>query len=251
MQELRLAGSGRRLGSNMKTIPSLAVLTALIVLGQGTACYAAAEDGVALAIVYDTSGSMADSVPDQAGHPAAKYTIANRALIAVAKQLQAFATNSAGSAPRKMNLGLFVFQGDGVREAIKFGAFDASAVENWARGFKNPSGNTPLGNALTTAGQAVLASPLSRKHVLFITDGMNTVGPKPEATLPTLQQNAERKGTRVSVHFIAFDVAGKVFDPVKKLGATVVSASDEKQLNSQLDFILQSKILLEEEEPKK
>jgi hypothetical protein len=50
---------------------------------------------------------------------------------------------------------------------------------------------------------------------------------------------------------VAFDVAAKVFDPVKKLGATVVGASDEKQLNTQLEYILQRKILLEEEEPVK
>ena len=43
----------------------------------------------------------------------------------------------------------------------------------------------------------------------------------------------------------------KVFDPLKKLGATVVGAADEKQLNSQLEFILQKKILLEDEEPAK
>ena len=36
---------------------------------------------------------------------------------------------------------------------------------------------------------------------------------------------------------------------VKKLGATVVGASDEAQLESQLEFILQKKILLEDEEP--
>ena len=49
----------------------------------------------------------------------------------------------------------------------------------------------------------------------------------------------------------AFDVDAKVFDPVKKLGATVVGAADETQLNNQLQFILQKKILLEEEEPAK
>ena len=51
--------------------------------------------------------------------------------------------------------------------------------------------------------------------------------------------------------FVAFDVDAKVFDSVKKLGATVVGASDEKQLDTQLEYILQRKILLEEEEPVK
>jgi len=97
----------------------------------------------------------------------------------------------------------------------------------------------------------VLASPLSRKHVLVITDGQNTAGPQPSAVLPKLKQQAEEKHTSLSVHFVAFDVDAQLFDRVKKQGATVVSAADETQLNSQLEYILQRKILLEEEEPKK
>jgi hypothetical protein len=69
--------------------------------------------------------------------------------------------------------------------------------------------------------------------------------------LPRLKQQAEQKHSGLSVHFVAFDVAAKVFDAVKKQGATVVAASDEKQLDTQLQFILQKKILLEEEEPPK
>lgn len=237
----------------MKIIPSLAVLAACAVAGPGWATVnAAEEEGVALAIVYDTSGSMRDAVQDANGGSAPKYVIANRALIAVAKQIQRFATNSASGTPRKIETGLFVFRGDSARQAIPFGPFDATVLENWARHFSNPSGNTPLGNSLTVASQAVLESPLPRKHVLFITDGMNTVGPKPEDVLPGLQRKAGQKGAAVSVHFIAFDADAKIFSPVKKLGATVVGAADEKQLDSQLEFILQRKILLEDEEaPKK
>jgi hypothetical protein len=235
----------------MKMILSLAVLIALAVLGQGTTGNAAEEDGVALAIIYDTSGSMHDSVRDSTGHSSPKYVIANRALSAVAKQIQAFASNTAGGAPRKVEAGLFVFQGDSAREAVKFGPFDASALEDFARKFSSPSGNTPLGNSLTIATRRVLSSPLSRKHVLIITDGMNTEGPTPAEVMPRLLRQAQQKQATVSVHFVAFDVAAKVFDPVKKLGATVVGASDEKQLNTQLEYILQRKILLEEEEPAK
>lgn len=236
----------------MKSIRSLAILTALAVVGfTPVRLSAAEEDGVALAIIYDTSGSMKDSVLDQSGHSAPKYVIANRALVAVAKQLQAFATNTASGAPRKINTGLFVFHAEGAREAIKFGPFDAAALQDWAERFSTPSGNTPLGNALTTASRAVLNSTLSRKHVLIITDGMNTAGPKPEEVLPRLKRQAEQKQAVVSVHFVAFDVNARIFEPVKRLGATVVSAADEKQLDSQLEYILQRKILLEEEEPKK
>jgi len=46
-------------------------------------------------------------------------------------------------------------------------------------------------------------------------------------------------------------VDAKVFDAVKRQGATVVGAANENQLNTQLQYILQRKILLEEEEPPK
>ena len=87
---------------NMKMIPSLAVLTALVALEQGNARLGAAEEeGVALAIIYDTSGSMRETVPNATGGSSPKYVIANRALMAIAKQIQAFATNSASGATRK------------------------------------------------------------------------------------------------------------------------------------------------------
>jgi hypothetical protein len=82
-----------------------------------------------------------------------------------------------------------------------------------------------------------------------ITDGVNTTGPDPAATMPRLQEAGQKRGNPVSFHFIAFDVNAKVFAKVKDLGATVVSAADEKQLNTQLEFVLEKKILLEDEEP--
>ncbi len=232
---------------------SLTVLAALAILGTTPASLKAAEEneGVALAIVYDTSGSMKESVRDNDGHFAPKYVIANRALIAIAKQLQIFATNSASGAPRKIEAGVFIFSNNGARQVIKFGPLDAAGMENWARNYSNPGGNTPLGNALKTAAQTVLNSPLPRKHVLIITDGINTAGPAPQAVMPDLKEQAARKGASLSIHFVAFDVDAKVFDPVKKLGATVVGAADENQLDSQLKLIMQKQILLEEEEVKK
>jgi hypothetical protein len=209
------------------------------------------ESGVALAIVYDTSGSMKENVKDEHGKLSPKYVIANRALVSISKQIQSFITNTADGSPRKIDAGLFIFDGDSAREVLPVKPFDARAIQDWARDFSNPHGNTPLGKSLSTAAQAVLSSQLPRKHILVITDGMNTVGPKPEQVMPGLKTRADRKGTSLSVHFVAFDVAAKVFDPIKKLGATVVGAADERQLDSQLQFILERKILLEDEEPPK
>src|SRR5437867_8799076 len=89
----RVAGSAS-LRFNMKIISSFAVLAAAAGLGLGC-CQgrAAEEEGVALAIVYDTSGSMQEPVRDKDGKSAPKYAIADRALIAIAKQIETFATN--------------------------------------------------------------------------------------------------------------------------------------------------------------
>lgn len=236
----------------MKTQLSLTLLTALALLGPPPVRLLAGEpEGVALAIIYDTSGSMRDPVRDHAGQMTPKYLIANKALASVADQIQAFVTNSAAGTPRKIETALFTFQGERAREVMKLAPFDAAALKIWAAHFSNPNGSTPLGNALTAASKAVFASPLPRKHILIITDGMNTAGPSPAEVLPHLKKRAEEQHTTLSVHFVAFDVEAKLFDPVKKLGATVVAASNESQLNSQLQFILQRKILLEEEEPPK
>ena len=230
----------------MRIIPSLAVVTVGLLLGLGSLpVLAADDDGVALAILYDTSGSMRDDVPNSHGSSSPKYVIANRALLAVVKQIQAYATNGPAGAPRKVDVGLYTFSKDGAQEAVKFGPFDAAAIQNWAKNFSNPSGGTPLGNSLRTVSKAVLDSPLPRKHVLIITDGMNTVGPEPDKILPSVNKAADKKQTTVFVHFIAFDVKANVFDGVKKQGASVASAADEKELNAQLDFILQNQILLE------
>ena len=228
------------------------MLAGLAVFLPGTQARAqAAEDGVALAIVYDTSGSMKDPVPDAKGGSSPKYVIANRALTRVADQIEAFRTNTAAGGGRKISTALYVFRNSAGWEVMPFGPFDAAALKSWAAHFSNPTGNTPLGVTVREAGQRVLRAPLTHKHVLVITDGLNTAGPEPAAVLPALKRQAEQKQTHLSVHFVAFDVDARQFSAVKRLGATVVGAADEKQLNTQLEFILKRQILLEEEEPKK
>ena len=60
------------LSLNMKLNHLIAVLIPLAVLGAGATSAATAEDGVAVAIVYDTSGSMKDAakvfMPTLTGH---------------------------------------------------------------------------------------------------------------------------------------------------------------------------------------
>ncbi len=239
-----------RFGLKRNALTTWSVLAALVITGFIFSPAAVAEeDGIALASIYDTSGSMRETVRDASGRPAPKYQIANRALHDVAEQIKSFASSNSVTGPRTIHTGLFIFQGERAREIVTFGPFDARAIENFASSFTNPNGNTPLGNSLNTAAKVVLDSKLPRKHILVITDGINTAGPAPEAVFPRIRLQATQKQTTVSLHLLAFDVDAKRFDPLKKLGATVVGAADEKQLNSQLEFILQKKILLEDEEP--
>jgi hypothetical protein len=236
----------------MKTIQLIAVLGFLAAASSTAISTRAADsDGVAVAIIYDTSGSMQDDVRDGTGKMSPKWVIANRAMVNIADRIQTFATNTASGQPRNIQAGLFVFNGTDAKVAVKFGPFDARVFHNWAASFNHPNGTTPLGKTLKAAAQTVLNSGLTRKHVLIITDGENTSGPTPAEVMPQLKRLAEEKQTGLSVHFVAFDVDAGVFANVKKQGATVVGASNEIQLNQQLEFILEKKILLEEEEPPK
>jgi hypothetical protein len=172
-------------------------------------------------------------------------------LIAIANRIQTFATNSAAIRPRKIHAGLFVFHKDGAQAALPFGPFDAAALTNGRAISPRLASARRWGTPCTPRVVPCSTRGLTHKHVLVITDGINTIGPEPADILPKLQAEAARKQTGLSVHFVAFDVDARVFDGVKMLGATVVGASNEKQLNTQLESILEKKILLEEEEPPK
>lgn len=209
-----------------------------------------ATEGVAIAIVYDTSGSMQQKVRDTNGQMTAKNVIASRALNAVLDQFQAAVSGPESTRP-ELHAGLVVFEGNHAAVAIPCGPFKPQAFRDWVREHGQPRRGTPLGDAVRLAGEAVLHSPLPRKHVLVITDGINTQGKDPVETVPKLQREAEQRHRTVSLHFVAFDVNAAEFDGVKKLGATVIGAADARQLNSALDYIVTKKILLEDEEPPK
>lgn len=202
---------------------------------------------MALAIVYDTSGSMQQKVRDADGRLTPKNIIAARVLNAVLDRLQA-AVAEPGMSPETLQVGLVGFNGDHAALAIKPGPFNPTPFRNWLRQHNTPQRGTPLGDAVRIAGESVLQSPLPRKHVLVITDGINTQGPDPTVTMPRLLEEAAKRKATAVFHFVALDVNARVFDGVKKLGATVVGAADEKQLSSQLAFIVEKKILLEDEE---
>src|SRR6266404_565972 len=120
---------------------------------------------------------MKESVRTANGTYSPKYRIANRALASIVNRIETFATNTpAGGAPRKIYSGLYVFSGRGAKEVVKFGPFDPVAIQTWLKNYAGPDSATPLGTALEMASQTVLKSGLSHKHIVVVTDGMNTTG---------------------------------------------------------------------------
>jgi hypothetical protein len=202
----------------------------------------AADDDIAIAIVYDTSGSMSEQVKDHTGKPAPKYRVANRALESILKQIEEFQ----GKGGKKLQVGLFTFTKNGGQAAVALAPFDPAKFRAWLANFKDPAGGTPLGTATAEAARALLAAKAGARHLLVLTDGENTIGPPPEQLIPKLYDEAGKAGHSLQFHFVAFDVNARVFAEVKKQGATLLSAADEKQLNQQLTFVLEEKILLEQ-----
>src|SRR5688572_31296431 len=127
-----------------------------LLLLLGILCCASASraaEGIAIALVYDTSGSMRESVRDGKGGRSPKYVIGNRALEAMVRKIEQFATNN----PTKpVHAGLLTFSGNGATEVVKFGKFDPEAMRRWIRSYSGPESGTPLGAAIRTASEIVL-----------------------------------------------------------------------------------------------
>ena len=231
----------------MKPLIKLIALFAFVATLSSHA--AATNDGVALAIVVDNSGSMSHPVRSSQGKSEPKHVIAARALGQVVERLAQF-QDPPHVARLRLETALIVFEQDKAKNALPLGAFHPKVYREWLKRPAPPREATPLGAAVALASRQVLESPLPRKHVIVITDGENTQGAPPEATLPPQLRRAQQKNTSLFIHFIAFDIDSNVFAKVKALGATVVGAADEKELNGQLEFILEEKILLEAEPQK-
>jgi hypothetical protein len=198
--------------------------------------------GIAVSIVYDGSGSMRDSVPGADQQPTPKYLIANKAVASIIQQLVAF--SQVKHTP--VQAGLVYFVDGQIHEGIALADLtpaSGAAFTDWTHNFKGPNGGTPLGKAMQAARRQLEQSHSLRKHMLVITDGASNSGISPDRVMREIRTSADS----IPVYFVAFDMAASVFDRAKAEGATVVSASDEAQLNVEINHILGQKILLEAE----
>jgi hypothetical protein len=207
------------------------------------------ESGVALAFVYDTSGSMGETVPDGQGKQTPKWVVANRAFEKIVGRLEEFLAQPSPDGPIRVECCLVRFDSDDADVALPMAPFDAARFREWVKDFDRPDGPTPLGDAVRLAGEQVLESSLATKHIVVLTDGENTHPPEPAKALAKLRAEADRQQVVLSTHFVAFDIAADAFRSVLATGATVVSAADEAQLHERMQYILEEKILLEVASP--
>ena len=202
------------------------------------------KESIAIYIVWDGSGSMADSVFNSGGAKESKDAISRRALKAIGDRLDQYIAMSPN---RAIGLGIVILN----KYSISHGGFGVAdnthkasdIISKWF--IPSPDGGTPLGFAMQLASdQLALLKNVSNKHILVLTDGGSNSGPTPEAIMDEISKSGIKDG----IHFVAFDVDADLFKPIREKGATVVGASNEKELNEKFDFILKEKILLERED---
>ena len=202
------------------------------------------REGIGVAILVDTSGSMKDEVASSAGRSMPKIQIARTCLMRLVSQADTF---SRAHADRPLQLGIYEFSArrdmDNCRPIVPLGPPDvAKASAAVAR--MVPEGSTPIGDAIIAAKQDLDRSGLSRTHILVITDGENNHGYGLADVVSGISRLPE--SSRPAVYLVAFDVAESIFAPVRDAGGLVLAANDQPQLQQTLDYVLTGKILAEQ-----
>src|SRR5262245_59665106 len=109
------------------------------------------QDGVAVALLVDVSGSMADKVADTSGAERPKIDIARDATVDFVTKFSSFALKHPD---RTIAVGVYTFSGEdrrpSVRTLVPLGPPDADRTRA-AFATVTPKGNTPIGNALIEA----------------------------------------------------------------------------------------------------
>jgi hypothetical protein len=206
------------------------------------------KDGIAAAILIDTSGSMESRVKDTDGVQRPKIEIARRAALDIVNQFSNYARDHSG---QDVLLGIYEFserrQMPLCRPVVKLGRPDPAASRE-AISRMTAAGETPIGDAMIVAKRELDATGLSKRHILVVTDGENTMGYSPSDVTQVIANMAEND--RASVYFVAFDVAASKFKSVRDSGGLVLGASNETELKGTLDYLLTGKILAEQPNPR-
>jgi Mg-chelatase subunit ChlD len=194
--------------------------------------------GTAVVILVDTSGSMAQPVPDAKGNPRPKSAIAREALNGIIQNTSKWKKDHAGS---HLQLAIFNFSSR-VNEVLPMGEFDAAKAEQAVARIPAPNGGTAIGLAIEEGYKALYHSGCSRKFIVCVTDGENTVGAAPD--LVARQLHAQTNGA-VQLNFVAFDTKASQFKFLSAVNGHVVEAANGAKLEAELTNIYEKRILAE------
>ena len=203
----------------------------------------AAREGLAAAIVIDVSGSMRDNVTGPDGRREPKIETARRAAHELVEQ---FARYAEERPDEPVLMGLYEFSHrsgqPACRPIIPMGPPDRTRAASAIAGLR-ADGGTPIGDAMIAAKRELDKTGLTRRHLLVVTDGENTSGPRPDRVTSAIGRRPEAE--RPSIYFVAFDIEASRFDAVRDSGGLVLGAANARELNETLDTLLRGKILLE------
>ncbi|HEU0051987.1 MAG TPA: vWA domain-containing protein [Longimicrobium sp.] len=191
--------------------------------------------GVAVAILLDNSGSMADRAE---GDVRPKYVVARRAVEEVLRQT---AEHMRARPDQPVSVGIWSFSGR-ADEVLPMEPYDSARVAAALARLPAPAGGTAIGDAMDQARAALYRSGRIRKHLLVVTDGENNEGAPPDRVAREIR--ARSQGA-VQMYFVAFDIDPEKFRFATDYGATLASAGDGAQLRSTLEGIYAGKILAE------
>lgn len=192
----------------------------------------------AVAILVDTSGSMAQKVTGADGHVVPKFLTASDALRRI---VDATAQWTKTHPDRPLQLGLYNFS-SAARVALPMGPFDAAAAYAALQRVPPPNGGTAIGDALIKGFQDLYAGGCVRKYIICVTDGENTSGPAPDRVARAL---FNQTGGEVEMHFVAFDTSAAQFRFLGEVNGFAVEAADGAQLQQRLADIYEKRILAE------
>jgi hypothetical protein len=193
--------------------------------------------------VYDASGSMGETVKDSKGKSQKKYIVANNALLSAATIIQGFSVTT----NRNINCGMWMLRGGSPVKVFDIDRFNINRFNSFCKNFDEPSGNTPLGLTIDGAACDILRKRTFKNYIVVISDGESNSGRDPHESIVE-KTNFANNEANLKFFFIAFDVNSSAFKSIKKLSnVDVFEAADETQLTERLSFIVEKKILLENE----
>jgi len=191
--------------------------------------------GAAVAILVDTSGSMAKDAP---GDDRPKHEVARAALTTMLDATEQFIARRPDF---PIKIGLYSFSSN-VRTLMPIQRYDRTVVRTALSNIPRPGGGTAIGEALRTARPDLYRSGVFRKYLLVVTDGDNTNGRSPDEVARDIFRKSEGA---VQIYFVAFDTSPEKFAFLKEVGGDVIAAGTGTELKTALDGIYQGKILAE------